>query len=128
MTLSLNQLAELYHNTYEAAARKNGWYDPSRKQLMWWEIPHDNRVAMLEAIAIVEDVVRKDEREKYASDTMQTDLTQITQALNIHSYEPTFTPHQVIQALVIPKIRKMKKQLSDIQAAVMELRRVTDIT
>jgi hypothetical protein len=128
MTLDLNELAELHYNAYQVAAVNRGWHDRSYKTLMWWEVPVENKQAMIDAVHAVEDAVRNDEREKHSSETMQIDLMQITQALNIHSYDPDLTPHQVVQDLVLPAVHKMKKQIFEIQTAVNELKKVTDIS
>lgn len=107
MSVTLEDLCQLMHDTYETAAIRYGWYPGDRSRMSWASVPEENRAAMRDAVAYVEDVIREDERSKHGREAMSSDLRQIMEALGMSTHARSSSPHEVVQREVLPKIRKM---------------------
>lgn len=109
MSVTLEDLCQLMHDTYEAAAVKHGWHTNARSRVSWSAVPVENKATMRDAVAVVVEAVREDERAQHGPEALQTDLRQIMEALHINTYARSYSPHEVVQKEILPKIRKMEQ-------------------
>lgn len=118
MSQTLEDLCQLMHDTYEAAAVKNGWYTNERSRQSWAFVPEENKATMREAVAVVAEAVRAEERAKHGPEAVQSDIRQIMEALDINTHGRSQSPHELVQKEILPKIRKMKKTFVDVNTAL----------
>lgn len=118
MALTLEELCELMHETYEAAALKHGWTTNPRSRLTWSQVPPENKATMRDAVAAVEEAVRVDERAKRDEFTFQEDLNQIMRALDLSTHARPYSPHEVVHTDILPKIKKLKGTLFKVREVV----------
>lgn len=107
MSATLEDLCQLMHDTYEAAAVRHGWHTNARSRVSWSAVPVENKASMRDAVAVVVEAVREDEREKYSAGTFESDLGRIMGELNLGTYARGLSPHEVVQQEILPKIRKI---------------------
>jgi hypothetical protein len=116
MSVTLEDLTKLMYDAYGTAAVKHGWQANGDSRVPWAFVPEENRAAMRDSVAAIEEVIREDERTKQSSTMSQVDLKQIMEALGISTHAPrSYGPNEIVQKEVIPKIRKMKKTLVDVR-------------
>lgn len=109
MSATLEDLCQLMHDTYETAAVKHGWHTNARSRVSWSAVPAENKAAMRDAVAVVVEAVREDERSQHSPEAMQSDLKLIMEALGISIHARPYSPHEVVQQEILPKIRKMEQ-------------------
>lgn len=68
--LTIEQLCSVMHYAYEREARRVGWETQERSRVSWEELPEENKAAMVAAMTVVNDIIRKDERESFRSELM----------------------------------------------------------
>lgn len=137
MSATLEDLCQLMHDTYEAAAIRHGWHTNERSRQPWSQVPEENRASMRDAVAVVVEAVREDEKAKRGPDvvrdterakhhaetmTMQSDLIQIMDVLGISTHARNGSPHEVVQKEIIPKLHDIAKYNPDvIQADLIKI-------
>lgn len=115
---TIDELCELMHDTYETAAVKHGWKTNSDSRVPWAYVPSENKAAMRDAVTVVVESIREEEREKNDTGAIHGDLVRIMKALDISTHARPFSSSEVVRKEIVPKILKLKKSLFDVRALI----------
>ena len=62
MARTIDELCEIAHQTYEAAAAAHGWETQKRSRVAWADLPEENKAAMRAMMTVIRDEIRHEFR------------------------------------------------------------------
>jgi hypothetical protein len=118
MSIIIEELAKLMYDNYQTAAVNRGWHPNTHSPLAWAFVPEENKAAWRDAAVVIESIIREDERAKYSTEEIQSDIRSIMKALDLSTRPRPYPTSDVVENEILPKIRKMKKTFFDVREAL----------